>query len=369
MGSKKKQEPVIIDPNAGLRSRLSELGVQNLVQFADNMVNVDVECTSTGFPQLDVVLHPTKKGYPNGRNIEVFSKNESSGKSSIVAKIIAHAQKLTKTGLFCDVEDTMDTPYLAQQGCDLDRLLFMEHPIGQVLPAETWLDVIRKLANDVDVIAVDSVAAFDLAGNLSKEVGEADKMSGVAALLSSWLKKNLAKKATIFWINQMRSGGPGGMPGMPPLMVTTGGKALRFYSSIRLELTQIEKIKGPGGDDAPPAGIKTKIFAVKNKIAAPYRSCTLSYIYGHGFSQQWDYMELGIKLKAIAKSGAWLNFGKWKEQGLLKFHDRMVSDPELFEAVRRMVDGDEMLADSNVQQEEPPPTEEEEEEDLEEAFA
>jgi recombination protein RecA len=343
------------NPKTTLMAALAKLGVGSLLQFANEASDAEVLCVSTGFPQLDYILHPQKKGWPRGRNIEIYSLHESAGKTSLALKFIAKAQQQKLRCMFADIEDTMDKAYLAQQGCDLQSLLFMQAPSTGPLPAEVWLETIKKVSPELDLIGIDSVAALELQGNLEKEMDENDKVAGIPLMMSGFLKKNLAKRASILWVNQSRSAIGGYSPaGSPAPTTTTGGKALPFYCSLRLQLTEVAKIKGPGGEHAPPVGIKVRVFCKKNKIAAPYRQCELSYVYGYGFSPVWDYMEFGMKLGVVEKNGSWYNFNGQRSQGEMALHGLLLKDPVLYEKLQRAVDGDDALTDSTVSQGEEP---------------
>src|ERR1017187_4315010 len=218
----------------------------------------------------------------------------------------------------------------------------------EAIPAEVWLDTIRKLANVMHVIAVDSVAALEKKANLDKASGEPNQMGGLSLMLSEFYKKNVSKQATILWINQMRTKIGAYSPNGGEVMDTTGGRGIKFYSSIRLELSYVDKIKE--SKDGDPVGMKVKAFTSKNKVAPQWRQANLSYIFGTGFSQHWDYMEASIKNDIITKKGSWLSFGNWKAQGPLNFHNLLRSDAELFKQIRLMVDGEDAVVAENVSQ-------------------
>jgi recombination protein RecA len=347
--SKKKATPVEAPKQSAseaLKLKLASVKMDGLVNFAKNSANADVRVIPTGFPQLDAVLHPTLKGFPQKRNIEVFSRRGSSGKSSLMARILANAQRLGYGTALADVEDTLTNDYLELNGVVTDpdfdagipALIKLEHNLDSVLSAEEWLERVRKLSNVLDVIVVDSVAALEKSNDLEKEMDDPNTIGGVSKLLSEWCRKTLRKNATIFWVNQMRSAVGKTSPNGQPVMSTPGGKALDFYSSIRLELTEIEKIYAnkDGGD---PLGIKVKVYCQKNKVAPPYRQATLNYLYGVGFSPYWDYLEYAIKVGAVIKKGGWLYLEDYKAQGLANMHRMLIEDPEMFALLKGMIDG------------------------------
>lgn len=351
MSKKKAEKPVEAKPSASaaLQQKLAAVKMDGLVNFAKNSSNAVVEVIPTGFPQLDAILHPTLKGYPKKRNIEIFSRRGSAGKSSLMARALANAQLLGYNTGLADIEDTLTNDYLELNGVVTDpemdpnvaALIKLEHNKDSVLSAEEWLERVRKLSNVLDVIVVDSVAALEKSCDLDKEMDDPNTVGGPSKLLSEFCKKTLRKNATIIWINQMRSAvGKTSMNGQP-VMTTPGGKALDFYSSIRLEMTEIEKIQASaqGGD---PLGIKVKVYCQKNKVAPPYRQATLNYLYGVGFSPYWDYLEFAVKVGAVIKKGGWLYLEDYKAQGLGNMHKMLMEDPEMFDLLKRMVDGDEV---------------------------
>jgi recombination protein RecA len=330
------------DPRDALRRTLSVLGFQSLVHFATETANMDVRVISTGFPQLDLILHPKLKGLPCGRDIEIISPKESAGKTSLCLNFIAAAQAQGGETLFGDVEQTLTNEYAIAQGVDIGKLLYMRDSAqGGPIPAETYFEVLRKLSPVIDLAVIDSVAALDLESNISKaSMDDEDRMGGVSLLLSQFLKKNTAKRASICWINQTRSRIGGFSPHGGTPTGGTGGRALPFYSSVRLELTEIAKIPGPGGKEGPPAGIQVKVYTKKNKIWSPYRQCVLTYLFGIGFSRHWDYMTVGLSMKLIEASGSWLSFeGERLGQGKGQAHAflRQPGNP-IFEKLKTLVD-------------------------------
>jgi len=351
--AKKKAETETLSLNEQLDKDLSGLGVVNFVKLAENLCDMDVECISTGFPQLDYILHPVLKGFPMGRDMEIFSKQPELGKTSLALELIKAGQRVGKRTLFDDVERTMTTQYLRSMRVQIEQaenpalyaMRLMRHE-KEAIAAEDWLDVIYKLANVMDVIVVDSVAALEKKANLDKEVGEEHQMCGISKLLSEFYKKNVSKRAALIWLNQVRSKPGAYSPSGGEVMDTTGGRAIKFYSSIRLELSFVDKIKET--KDGDPVGMRIKAFVVKNKIAPQWRQCNLSYLFGYGFSAVWDYMEMALKLGIIEKSGAWLSYeGERLGQGMLKAHKLLVDTPELYKALQLAVDGEDSIVEAN----------------------
>jgi recombination protein RecA len=345
--------PVSIDD--GLNRQLSEAGCLNYVKLAENFCDMDVVCVPTGFPQLDYILHDKLRGCPRGRDIEVYSREPELGKTTISLAFLKAFQKARLRTCYDDVERTMTLQYLKDLGMQIRpeenpeqyAIRLMRHE-QSVIPAEVWLDTLIKLCNIMDLVVVDSVAALEKKANLEKKPGETNQVGGLSLLLSEFYRKNVAKKATILWINQMRTkigqySPNGGVP-----LDTTGGKAIKFYSSIRLELSYVDKIRETKEGD--PIGMKIRAFTSKNKVAPQFRQATMSYIFGTGFSQHFDYLDAALKNEIVTKKGSWLSFGNWKAQGPLNFHNLMRDDAELFKEIRIMVDGDDAVVSSNVSQ-------------------
>jgi len=357
MAKKKESGPVSL--NAQLDKELSEAGATDYIKLAENCCDMDLVCVPTGFPQLDVILHPTLRGFPLGRDMEIFSRQPELGKTSIALEFLKAAQRAGLRTLYDDVERTMTLQYLKDMGLQIDpeentaryAVRLMRHE-KEAIPAEIWLDTIRKVANLMHVIAVDSVAALDKKANLEKSSSDPNQIGGVSLMLSEFYKKNVVKQATILWINQMRSKVGAYSPQGGEVLDTPGGRAIKFYTSIRLELSFVDKIKE--SKDGDPVGMKIRVFTAKNKIAPQWRQCNLSYLFGYGFSPLWDYMELAQKMGVVEKKGSWMNFGDKKAQGPLNFHRMMAEDKELSDQIKLMVDGEDAVAGANSSQGEKP---------------
>ncbi|MBK9383908.1 MAG: recombinase RecA [Planctomycetes bacterium] len=254
---------------------------------------------STGSVALDLALGGM--GLPRGRIVEVYGP-EASGKTTLSLHAVASAQKAGGAAAFIDAEHALDPQYARRLGVDLDALLVSQPDTG-----EQALEIAEMLvrSNAVDVIVVDSVAALVPKAEIEGEMG--DSFVGLQArLMSQALRKLTAaiarSETCMIFINQIREK-IGVMFGSPE--TTTGGRALKFYSSVRIDIRRIGQIKGAGDE---VVGNRTKATVVKNKLAPPFRKVEFDILYNRGISYQGDLIELGVSLGVIAKSGTWLSF-------------------------------------------------------------
>jgi len=260
---------------------------------------LNLEAISTGSIAVDHAIGIG--GFPRGRVVEVFGP-ESSGKTTLALSVIAHAQKKGGIAAFIDAEHALDAEYARKLGVDIDNILVSQPDNG-----EQALEIAEMLvrSNAVDVVVVDSVAALVPKAELEGEMG--DSHVGLQArLMSQALRKLTAivakSKTTLVFINQIREK-IGVMFGSPE--TTTGGRALKFYASVRIDIRRIAAIK----DGEEVTGSRVKVKVVKNKVAAPFRQAEFDIDYGEGISKNGELVDLGVEHKLVIKSGAWYSYG------------------------------------------------------------
>lgn len=310
--------------SAALGQIEKQFGKGTIMRLGDNQA-MDVESISTGSLTIDIALGIG--GLPCGRVVEIYGP-ESSGKTTLTLQVIAEAQKAGKTCAFVDAEHALDPVYASKIGVNIDDLLVSQPDTG-----EQALEICDMLVRSaaVDVVIVDSVAALTPKAEIEGDMG--DSHVGLQArLMSQALRKltgNIKRSNTlVIFINQIRMK-IGVMFGSPE--TTTGGNALKFYSSVRLDIRRIGAIKE--GDEV--VGNETRVKVVKNKVAPPFKQAEFQIIYGQGISKEAELIDLGVKQKLVEKAGAWYSYngerigqGKANVVKFLKENTEMSADLE-----------------------------------------
>ncbi len=297
-----------------------EFGKGSIMKLGDGVI-VPIEAISTGSLSLDWALGIG--GIPRGRITEIYGP-ESSGKTTLCLHIIAEAQKTGGIAAFIDAEHAMDLQYAKRLNVDTANLLLSQPDFG-----EQALEIVDNLvrSNALDVIVIDSVAALVPRSEIEGEMGDAN-IAIQARLMSQALRKltgaiNRSKTSVIF-TNQLRSK-IGVMFGNPE--TTTGGNALKFYASVRIDIRKIAQIKD--GNDI--IGNRTKVKIVKSKVAPPFKEIEFDILYNEGISKVGDAIDLAVAQNIVKKSGAWLTYDEERYQGRDQFKNKLSENPELFE--------------------------------------
>lgn len=321
-------EPVMADKTAektkALQTALSQIeknfGKGAIMRLGENP-SLNIEAIPTGSVSLDIATGIG--GLPRGRIVEIYGP-ESSGKTTLALHVVAEAQKMGGEAAFIDAEHALDPVYASALGVDIDSLL-----VSQPDDGEQALEITEYLARSgaLDVIVVDSVAALVPKAEIEGEMG--DSHVGLhARLMSQALRKltgAISKSNTVvIFINQLREK-VGVIYGNPE--VTTGGRALKFYSTIRIDVRRIEQIKGPGNEFI---GSRTRAKIVKNKVSPPFKEAEFDIMYGQGISRSGEVLDLAVKTDVVRKSGAWFYYGEQRlGQGRDNVKELIKGNPEL----------------------------------------
>ena len=329
--------PPVEDRNDRERARAVEMAVGqiekqfgkgSIMRLGQKDAATVIPSISTGSVSLDFALGIG--GVPRGRVVEIFGP-ESSGKTTLTLQIIAEAQKVGGMAAFVDAEHALDAQYAKRLGVDLDNLLVSQPDNG-----EQALEIVEVLVRSggVDVVVVDSVAALVPRAEIDGEMGEA-QMGLQARLMSQALRKLTGvvskSKTCLIFINQLREK-IGVMFGNPE--TTTGGRALKFYASVRIDIRRIGAIK----DGEAVVGGRTRVKVVKNKVAPPFREAEFDIMYGEGISREGDLLDLAVDRKIVEKSGTWFAFsGDRLGQGRENVKQFLKENPVIFKTIEERV--------------------------------
>lgn len=336
------KDPIAQAKNDALKSALAEIekqyGSGAIMQMGAAAQNMQIETVSSGSLSLDLALGG---GIPRSRIIEIFGP-ESSGKTTLALHAIAEVQRRDGKAAFIDAEHALDIQYAKKIGVDIDHLL-----VSQPDDGEQALEIAETLVRSggIDIIIIDSVAALTPRAEIEGMMGD-QHMGLQARLMSQALRKltSIVSKTncSVIFINQLRMK-IGVMFGNPE--TTSGGNALKFYSSLRLDVRRIEKITEKGDGEQTIVGSRTRVKVVKNKIAPPFRQAEFDILYAQGISREGDIIDLGVKYGMVEKSGAYFRvgeetIGQGKEQArtYLKQNPKLTDklDKEIRDAFRKL---------------------------------
>jgi recombination protein RecA len=305
-----------------------QFGKGSIMKLGEGVSLGNIGTISTGSIGLDHALGVG--GVPRGRVIEVFGP-ESSGKTTLVLHIIANAQKTGGLAAFVDAEHALDPEYARKLGVDIDNLLVSQPDTG-----EQALEIAEMLVRSgaVDVVAIDSVAALVPRAEIEGEMGEA-QVGLQARLMSQALRKltgSISKSRTcVIFVNQIRMK-IGVMFGNPE--TTSGGRALKFYSSVRMDIRRIGSLK----EHETVVGNRTRVKVVKNKVAPPFRDAEFDLLYGHGISKEGELLDLGVNYDLIEKTGTWYSFDKERlGQGRDNSRKYLTENPDIAQKLEKRI--------------------------------
>ena len=305
---------------AALAQIEKQFGKGSIMRMGDGDIGEDIQAVSTGSLGLDIALGIG--GLPRGRVIEIYGP-ESSGKTTLTLSVIAQMQKMGGVAAFIDAEHALDPQYAAKLGVNVPELLISQPDTG-----EQALEIVDMLvrSGSVDIVVVDSVAALTPRAEIEGEMGDSH-MGLQARLMSQALRKltgNIKRTNTmVIFINQIRMK-IGVMFGSPE--TTTGGNALKFYASVRLDIRRTGAIKK--GDEV--IGSETRVKVIKNKVAPPFKQAEFDILYGEGISREGEIIELGVNAKFVEKAGAWYSYnGEKIGQGKDNSRDYLKANPKI----------------------------------------
>ena len=328
---KKEENPVMSEKLKALQMTIERLdktyGKGSVMKLGDAPIE-ELEVISTGSVGIDLAIGVG--GFPRGRVIEIYGP-ESSGKTTLAIHAIAEAQKKGGIAAFIDAEHAFDINYAKKLGCDVENLLISQPDNGEQA-LEITENLIRSGA--IDIIVIDSVAALTPKSEIEGEMGDS-KMGLHARLMSQALRKltgTISKtRCVCIFINQLREK-IGVMFGNPE--TTTGGNALKFYASVRIDIRRISQIKD--GDSI--LGNRVRVKVVKNKVAPPFQQAELDIIYGQGFSKSGEVVDMGVDLNIIKKSGSWFSYEDTKlGQGREAVKALLLDNPELMDELEKKI--------------------------------
>lgn len=313
---------------AALAQIEKQFGKGSIMKLGDAEVEQDIQVVSTGSLGLDIALGVG--GLPRGRVVEIYGP-ESSGKTTLTLQVVAEMQKLGGTCAFIDAEHALDVNYASKLGVAVGELLISQPDTG-----EQALEITDALvrSGSVDLIVIDSVAALVPKAEIEGEMG--DSLPGLQARLMSQALRKLTgtikrTNCLVIFINQIRMK-IGVMFGSPE--TTTGGNALKFYASVRLDIRRIGSIKK--GDEV--IGNETKVKVVKNKVSPPFREAFFDILYGQGISRQGEIIDLGVDAKVVEKSGAWYSYkGEKIGQGKDNAREYLRENPDIADEIENKV--------------------------------
>ena len=305
-----------------------QFGKGSVMRMGDSPAARDIDVVSTGSIGLDVALGIG--GLPKGRVVEIYGP-ESSGKTTLTLQVIAEAQKLGGTAAFIDAEHALDPTYAEKLGVNVDELLVSQPDTG-----EQALEITDMLVRSgaIDIIVIDSVAALTPKAEIEGEMGDSH-MGLQARLMSQALRKLAANikrsNVMVIFINQIRMK-IGVMFGSPE--TTTGGNALKFYASVRLDIRRIGAIKK--GDEV--IGNQTRVKVVKNKVAPPFKQAEFEILYGHGISRLGEIIDLGVQHDIVDKAGSWYSYGDDRiGQGKENVREFLRANPAMAEEIEKKI--------------------------------